>query len=149
MTIFVQPDSADGAHQQVMNYETKADVEIRSQPVGRVINASLFPNNRSTGGWRLRDFSCLPPAGLPLQMKRKNLEGREQSSGFDRAHLEAQQRRPRAAGDELEQLALLVVCEAFHHLPEDLDDWVVGRVPTCRRERQHFWPSLVIVCVCV
>lgn len=69
-------------------------------------------------------------------------------SGFERAHLEAQQRRPRAAGDKLEQLALLVVCEALDHLPEGLDDWVVGRVPTYRREPHYFWAHLV-VCVCV
>lgn len=41
-------------------------------------------------------------------------------------HLEAQQRRSGAAGDKLQELALLLVCEAFDHFPKDLDDGVIG-----------------------
>lgn len=44
-------------------------------------------------------------------------------------HLEAQQWRSGAASDKLQQFALFLVCEAFDHLPEDLDDGVSGRVP--------------------
>lgn len=46
------------------------------------------------------------------------------------SHLEAQQWRSGAAGDKLQQLALLLVCEALDHLPKDLNDRVSGRVPT-------------------
>lgn len=47
-------------------------------------------------------------------------------------HLEAQQWRSGATGDKLQQLALFLLCEAFDHLPEGLDDRMSRRVPTWR-----------------
>lgn len=43
-------------------------------------------------------------------------------------YLKAQERGPGAAGDELEQFALLLVGEALHDAPEGPDHRVVGRV---------------------
>lgn len=57
------------------------------------------------------------------------MEGGEMSR-LAMAHLKAQQGRPGATGDELQQFAFFFICESFDYLPKDLDDRVIGRVPT-------------------
>ena len=91
---------------------------MRLQTQGKVtawalwpLQQTLFPEN-DVWPWLTRPLLPLPTPPL----------------GPEPGYLKPQEGGPGAAGHKLEQFALLLVREALHDSPEDLDHGVLGRV---------------------